>query len=142
MVRPPDVPCGRAGVTCGMTADLTILPVGGGAHLGTMLADVLKEIRRRGVVYQLTGTTTCLEGTWDQIMDIARVSHEISRRHAPHIMTMLRIEDDIEGHDGLDANVAAVEELAGEAFNHEAPPAPPLKVVPRTSATEPEPTLS
>src|SRR3954465_16056718 len=108
-----------------MTADLTILPVGGGAHLGTMLADVLSEIRRRGIVYQLTGTTTCLEGTWDQIMDVARLSHEISRRHAPHIVTMLRIEDDIEGTDGLEANRAAVGKLAGEDFNHAPPPAPP-----------------
>lgn len=122
-----------------MTADLTILPVGGGAHLGTMLADVLKEVRRRGIVYQLTGTTTCLEGTWDQIMEIARACHDISRRHAPHIVTMLRIEDDIEGHDGLDANVAAVEELAGERFNHEAPPAPPLRVVPGVPAAEQSP---
>lgn len=121
-----------------MTADLTILPVGGGAHLGTMLADVLKEIRRRGVAYQLTGTTTCLEGTWDQIMEIARLSHEISRRHAPHIVTMLRIEDDIEGTDGLKANVASVEELAGEQFNHEAPGAEPaLQVIDPPAAQSP-----
>ncbi len=121
-----------------MTADLTILPVGGGAHLGTMLADVLKEIRRRGIVYQLTGTTTCLEGTWEQIMDVARLSHEISRRHAPHIVTMLRIEDDIEGTDGLEANVAAVEKLAGEEFNHEPPASsPPFKVLAPPAAKSP-----
>ena len=122
-----------------MTAALTILPVGGGAHLGTMLADVLKEIRRRGIVYQLTGTTTCLEGTWEQIMDVARLSHEISRRHAPHIVTMLRIEDDIEGSDGLKANVAAVEELAGEEFNHEAPTGSPpvLRVIDPPAAQSP-----
>lgn len=121
-----------------MTADLTILPVGGGAHLGTMLADVLKEIRRRGIVYQLTGTTTCLEGTWDQIMEVARLSHDISRRHAPHIVTMLRIEDDIEGSDGLKANVAAVEEIAGEEFNHDAPPGTPtLKVIEPPAAQSP-----
>jgi uncharacterized protein (TIGR00106 family) len=119
-----------------MTADLTILPVGGGAHLGTMLADVLKEIRRRGVVYQLTGTTTCLEGTWEQIMEIARLSHEISRRHAPHIVTLLRIEDDIEGSDGLTANVAAVEKIAGEEFNHEAPEVPPPVMVTQSSAAK------
>jgi uncharacterized protein YqgV (UPF0045/DUF77 family) len=103
-----------------------------------MLADVLKEIRRRGIVYQLTGTTTCLQGTWDQIMDIARLSHEISRRHAPHIVTLLRIEDDIEGSDGLEANVAAVEKLAGEEFNH-APPAapPPFTVLAPPGATSP-----
>ncbi len=104
-----------------MTADLTILPVGGGAHLGTMLADVLKEVRRRGIVYQLTGTTTCLEGTWEQIMETTRSCHEISRHHAPHIVTLLRIEDDIEGSSGLQANVAAVEKLAGEEFNSRPP---------------------
>jgi uncharacterized protein (TIGR00106 family) len=121
-----------------MTADLTILPVGGGAHLGTMLADVLKEIRRRGIAYQLTGTTTCLEGTWDQIMEITRLSHEISRRHAPHIVTLLRIEDDIEGSDGLIANVAAVEKIAGEEFNHEAPATqPPFKVIAGPAARSP-----
>lgn len=110
-----------------MTADLTILPVGGGAHLGTMLADVLKEIRRQGVVYQLTGTTTCLEGNWEQITNVARACHEIGRKHAPHVVTMLRIEDDIEGSNELEAGIKAVEELAGEKFNSQ-PPHPP-KVV-------------
>ncbi len=107
-----------------MTADLTILPVGGGAHLGTLLADVLKEIRRQGVTYQLTGTTTCLEGTWDQITAVARACHDIGRKHAPHIVTMLRIEDDIEGSNDLQASVAAVEKIAGEKFNRN-PPVPP-----------------
>lgn len=105
-----------------MTADLTILPVGGGAHLGTMLADVLKEIRRQGVVYQLTGTTTCLEGSWEQITAVARAGHEIGRKHAPHVVTMLRIEDDIEGSNELRSSIAAVEKIAGEKFNHAPPP--------------------
>lgn len=104
-----------------MTADLTILPVGGGAHLGTLLADVLKEIRRQGVVYQLTGTTTCLEGSWEQITNVARACHEISRKHAPHIVTMLRIEDDVEGSNNLQAGIEAVEQLAGEKFNSRPP---------------------
>jgi uncharacterized protein (TIGR00106 family) len=111
-----------------MTADLTILPVGGGAHLGTMLADVLKEIRRQGVVYQLTGTTTCLEGTWEQITTVARACHEIGRKHAPHIVTMLRIEDDIEGSNNLQAAIAAVESLAGEKFDSR-PPLPAEGVI-------------
>lgn len=104
-----------------MTADLTILPVGGTAHLGTLLADVLTEIRRQGIVYQLTGTTTCLEGTWDQIMGVARACHEIGRKHSPHLVTMLRIEDDIEGSNDLQASIQAVESLAGKKFNSEPP---------------------
>lgn len=120
-----------------MTADLTILPVSSNAHLGTMLADVLKEIRRRGVVYQLTGTTTCLEGTWDQIMEVARFSHEVARRHAPHIVTLLRIEDDIEGSDGLDVAVATVEELAGEKLNTAVPHSEPESAKPGRVTIEP-----
>lgn len=117
-----------------MTADLTILPVGGGAHLGTMLADILKEIRRQGVVYQLTGTTTCLEGSWEQIAAAARAGHEIARKHAPHVVTMLRIEDDIEGSNELGASIAAVEELAGEKFNAAPPaPAPAIMAAPAVS---------
>jgi uncharacterized protein (TIGR00106 family) len=104
-----------------MTADLTILPVGGGAHLGTVLADVLKEIRRHGITYQLTGTTTCLEGTWEQITAVARACHDICRKHAPHVVTMLRIEDDIEGSNDLQGSIEAVEELAGEKFNSQPP---------------------
>lgn len=111
-----------------MTADLTILPVGSHAHLGTLLADVLKEIRRQGVVYQLTGTTTCLQGSWDEITTVARACHEIGRQHAPHIVTLLRIEDDIEGSNELQANVQAVEQLAGEKFNSR-PQSPPVELV-------------
>ena len=107
-----------------MTADLTLLPVGGGAHLGSMLADVLKGIRRQGIVYQLTGTTTCLQGSWDEIMAAAKVCHEIGRSHAPHVVTLLRIEDDIEGGNDLPAAIAAVEELAGEKFNSRPPGEP------------------
>ncbi len=113
-----------------MTADLTILPVGSGAHLGTLLADVLKEIRRQGVVYQLTGTTTCLEGTWEQITNVARACHDIGRKHAPHIVTLLRIEDDIEGSNQLQASVEAVEELAGEEFNRQPPALPEVSAAP------------
>lgn len=123
-----------------MTADLTILPVGGGAHLGTMLADVLKEIRRQGVVYQLTGTTTCLEGSWEQITGVARACHEIGRKHAPHVVTMLRIEDDIEGSNDLEAGIKAVENLAGEKFNSEPPrPAVAVSEIPAASVPSPAP---
>lgn len=104
-----------------MTADLTILPVGSNAHLATVLADVLKEIRRRGIIYQLTGTTTCLEGTWEQIAGTAKACHEIVRRHAPHVVTLLRIEDDLEGSNELQASIEAVEEIAGENFNSNPP---------------------
>lgn len=104
-----------------MTADLTILPVGGNAHLAAVLADVLKAVRRQGITYQLTGTTTCLEGTWEQIAQTARVCHETARAHAPHVVTLLRIEDDIEGGNDLQSSIQAVKDLADENFNSRPP---------------------
>jgi uncharacterized protein (TIGR00106 family) len=112
-----------------MTADLTILPVGSNAHVATVLADVLKEIRRRGIIYQLTGTTTCLEGSWDEITSTAKACHEIGRRHAPHVVTLIRIEDDLEGSNDLQASIEAVESLAGEDFNS-TPPMPVTEGIP------------
>jgi uncharacterized protein YqgV (UPF0045/DUF77 family) len=100
-----------------MTADLTILPGGSNAHVATVLAEVLHEIRQRGIIYQLTGTTTCLEGTWEQITGTAKACHAIVRRHAPHVVTLLRIEDDLEGSNELQASIHAVEAIAGEEFN-------------------------
>jgi uncharacterized protein (TIGR00106 family) len=100
-----------------MTADLTIIPVGGGAHLGTVLADVLREIRRQGIVYQLTGTTTCLQGSWDEITAVAKACHAIGRSHTAHIVTLIRIEDDALGGNELQASIDSVKEIAGEKIN-------------------------
>ena len=119
-----------------MTADLTILPVGSNAHVASVLADVLKEIRRRGIIYQLTGTTTCLEGSWDQIAATAKACHEIGRRHAPHVVTLLRIEDDLEGSNDLQASIEAVEAIAGEAFNSN-PPVTPGVATPKNTKDVP-----
>jgi len=105
-----------------MTADLTILPVGSNAQVATVLADVLQEIRRRGIIYQVAGTTTALEGTWDQITETARACHNIGRRYAPHVVTLIRIEDDLEGANEL----AAVQPAAGETSEDDLGRLPPL----------------
>lgn len=121
-----------------MTADLTILPVGGNAHLATVLADVLRAVRRQGITYQLTGTTTCLEGTWEQIVGTARACHEICRAHSPHVVTLLRIEDDIEGGNDLQSSIQAVKDLADENFNSR----PPADIsVPLTAEVRPGPAV-
>lgn len=99
-----------------MIADLTIIPVGGDAHMSGVLADVLKAVEASGLEYQLTPTTTCIEGTWDQLTSVAKKAHDIARKAAPHVVTLLRIEDD--GSDGktLKQNVQSVELRAGQPF--------------------------
>jgi uncharacterized protein (TIGR00106 family) len=99
-----------------MLADLTIIPIGSSAHTSDTLAEVLKAIDSSGIAYQLTPSTTCLEGSWEKIMNVTRLCHEIARRNHTHVVTQIRIEDD--GDNGmLSHNLESVESHAGRVFN-------------------------
>lgn len=100
-----------------MLADLAIIPIGHSPHTSPILADVLKTIKESGLAYQLTPTSTCIEGTWDEIVAIAKRCHEIARTEAPHVVTTLRFEDDETGEHKLKSNLDSVEEKAGQIFD-------------------------
>jgi uncharacterized protein (TIGR00106 family) len=92
-----------------MLADLSIFPLGQ-AHASDELAEVIDLIDASGLSYQLTPTGTCIEGSWEDIMDVARRCHERVKRQAPHVLTMIRIEDDFDESDKLHRNVTSVTE--------------------------------
>jgi uncharacterized protein (TIGR00106 family) len=103
-----------------MLADLTIIPIGSSDHTSGTLAEVLKAIDSSEIAYQLTPTSTCLEGSWEKIMTVTRLCHEIARREHPHVVTTLRLED----HASTDStmlrhNLDSVEEKAGRNFHTE-----------------------
>lgn len=103
-----------------MLADLSIIPVGGSAHTSPVLADVLELIHTSGIAYQLTPTTTCLEGTWEEITDVTQRCHQLVRRKHAHVVTMLRIEDDASaGYSKLARNIESVKEKAGRPLTTE-----------------------
>lgn len=102
-----------------MIADLTILPLGRSPHISTLLAEILQDIREQEVRHQLTATGTSLEGTWDQIMQAAKRAHMIARRQTPHVVTLLKIEDDAEATNPLETNVRSVEQKAATGASAE-----------------------
>ncbi len=97
-----------------MLADLSIVPVGHGPHTSEVLAGVLKIIKESGLPYQLTPTSTCIEGAWGELMSVVQRCHEAARWHAPHVVTLLRIEDDGETGPKLRVNLESVEKQVGE----------------------------
>lgn len=109
------------GQTGGMLADLSIIPVGRSPHTSDTLAAVLKIIKDSGLAYQLTPTSTCIEGSWDDIMGVVRRCHEIARDETPHVVTLLKLESDDRALDKLRNNIDSVEEQAGESFRTEPP---------------------
>lgn len=99
-----------------MLADLVIIPIGSGTHTSASLAQVLKIIKDSGLPYQFTPASTCIEGTWEQIMALTKQCHEAVRADSPHLVTLLRLEEDAGQLNKLAENVASVEEEAGESF--------------------------
>ncbi len=96
-----------------MLAELSIIPLGEGAHISNELARVVKIIKGSGVSYQLTPSGTCLEGSWDEVMTTIRLCHEAVRENSSHVITEIKIEDE-QGRDNLmTRNIASVEEKVG-----------------------------
>jgi uncharacterized protein (TIGR00106 family) len=96
-----------------MLIQLTVVPLGGDIHLSDEIAEVLKMVDDSGLPYQLTPSGTCIEGEWDEVMELVRHCHERVRRDSPHVITTIRIEDDQGATDKLRRNITSVEEKAG-----------------------------
>ena len=96
-----------------MLVELSVTMLGRGPHMSQDLAEILKIIDDSRLPYRLTPLGTCIEGNWDQLMDLVKKCHVRARSISPHVMTTVRIEDE-EGASGkLSENVAAVERAAG-----------------------------
>ena len=101
-----------------MLFELTLVPVGGDSHISDELAAALQIIDSSGLPYQLNATATCVEGEWDEVMPLIRKCHDSLRQKCPHIITMIKIEDDQGETNKLSRNVAAVEQAVGHALSH------------------------
>jgi uncharacterized protein (TIGR00106 family) len=105
-----------------MLAELTIIPLGRGPHISSAIAPAISLIERSGLPYQLTPSGTCIEGDWDHVMPLIRRCHDRVRESSPHVITMIKIEDEEGAHHKLLDNVTSVKEIIGEAHATDRPP--------------------
>jgi uncharacterized protein (TIGR00106 family) len=102
-----------------MLAELSIIPVSGNTHSSATLAKVLKLIEESGLPYQLTPSSTCIEGEWDDIMPLIHRCHDRARKGSSHVVTLIKLEEDEGERNKLTGNVISVEEKRGHALNTE-----------------------
>lgn len=76
-----------------MVLELTIIPRGSGSSTSGDIAALVKIIESSGLDYQMTAFGTLLEGTWDQLMDVAKRCHFEARSKSERVLTMMRIDD-------------------------------------------------
>jgi uncharacterized protein (TIGR00106 family) len=97
-----------------MLVELSIIPVGEDAHLSDQIAEVLRIIDESDLPYQLTPAGTCIEGDWDEVFALVRKCHEQMRKHASHVFTTLKIEDEAGAKNKIVKNIASVAEKVGK----------------------------
>ncbi|HYL97544.1 MAG TPA: MTH1187 family thiamine-binding protein [Blastocatellia bacterium] len=95
-----------------MLAELSINPLGRGTHLSHDIAEILKVIDDSGLPYRLTPSGTCIEGEWDEVVQLVRKCHDTARSMSSHVMTTVRIEDEEGEKNKLTENIASVERAA------------------------------
>jgi uncharacterized protein (TIGR00106 family) len=101
-----------------MLVEVSITPLGRGSHLSKDLGDILKTIDDSGLPYCLTPSGTCIEGTWDEVMEVVKRCHDQARLNSSHVMTTVRIEDEEGATDKLNENITAVEGAAGRPLRN------------------------
>ncbi len=97
-----------------MIVDLSIIPVGTGASISPILADVIRIIDQSGIAYKVTPMGTVLEGEWDPVMDLIRQCHETVLKNAERVYTTITIDDRKGKTDRIYGKVASLEAKVGK----------------------------
>ncbi len=92
-------------------AEITIVPVGVGASVSDYVAEALKVVKRSGLKYQLTPTSTVIEGDLDELFRVLKEMHESPfAKGAPRVVTVIKIDDRRDKAITMDYKVRVVEE--------------------------------
>lgn len=98
-----------------MVLELTIIPRGKGRSTSEDIANLVKIIEDSGLDYQMTAFGTLVEGTWDQLMDLAKQCHFEIRKTSERVLTMMRLDDHGERTGEIEGAVDRVEQKLGRA---------------------------
>lgn len=96
-----------------MLFELSLIPIGRDSHVSRDIAEALKLIEQSGLPFQLTPSATCIEGEWNQVMPLIERCHRLLREKCPHLLTMIKVEDQEDSKDMIRRNIASVEEKVG-----------------------------
>jgi uncharacterized protein (TIGR00106 family) len=101
-----------------MLAELSMTFLGRGTHLSGDLGRILKIIDESGIRYKLTPSGTCIEGKWDEVMDLVKKCHREARSFCTYVLTTVRIQDESGAKDQLNENISSVERAVGHELKH------------------------
>ena len=95
--------------------ELTVIPLARGRSLSADLAEVIGLIDESKLPYKVTEFGTVIEGSWDELMGIAKRSHTTIRKKTDRVLILMRIDDYGDRKDLLSTTVADVEQHLGRS---------------------------
>ncbi len=98
-----------------MVLELTIIPRGRDLSISSDIAGLVKIIEASGLDYRMTAFGTLVEGTWDQLMSLAKECHFEVRKKSERVLTMMRLDDYGERTGEIEGAVSRVEQKLGKA---------------------------
>jgi uncharacterized protein (TIGR00106 family) len=110
-----------------MLIEFSVVPIGAGPEMKVPVAQVVDMIDKSGLPYQVTATSTIIEGEWDRVMPLIKQCIDNVRRSAPRVVAMLKIDDEAGAQGQLKANVEDIEAMLGKR------PPPPKAVQPKAA---------
>ncbi len=102
-----------------MLAELEIIPLGrAGASVSPLLAHVARLIDASGLDYRLGPMGTTVEGSWDQVIALAKRCHDAMLQEADRVITTIKIDDrtDKPGLGRITQKVASLEAQVGKSL--------------------------
>ncbi|HEY8469110.1 MAG TPA: MTH1187 family thiamine-binding protein [Longimicrobiales bacterium] len=97
-----------------MLFSLTMFPVGAGDSLVDPVSEVVQEIDRSGLPYEVTGMDTVIEGEWDEVMPVIRRAEQRLREKHDRVYMLLAVDDHEGSKNRLNEAVRDVERRLGK----------------------------
>lgn len=98
-----------------MVLELTIIPIGQKHSISGDLARLVAIIEGSGLDYRMTAFGTLVEGSWDQLVNLAKECHFEVRKGSERVLTMMRLDDYGDRTGEIDGAVSRVEQKLGRA---------------------------
>jgi uncharacterized protein YqgV (UPF0045/DUF77 family) len=96
-----------------MLLELSVLPEKKGRHINEATADLARIIDASGLYHQSKDKGTVLEGSWDQLMAVAKKCHDEALKSNESFVTIMRAVDgpNLEPCANAPADCAAIKDL-------------------------------
>lgn len=101
-----------------MLFSLSMFPIGASDSLVGPVGEVIEEIDRAGLAYQVTGMDTVIEGGWDEVMPVIHSAQQRLRAKHKRVFMMMAIDDHEAVEGRLRESVRDVEQQLGHAVSH------------------------